>query len=182
MRAKVILMGLLGVSLSVSAQRYYTKSARISFFSKAPLENITAVNKTAACILDTKTGAIQFSVLIKGFEFPKALMQEHFNENYLESDKYPRGEFKGVVLNNSEINYNHPGNYAAHVKGQLNIHGITKEMEASGTIQIGTNPEVSSEFIIELSDYNIKIPALVKDKVSNQIKIMVAARLDPFNN
>src|SRR5205085_10925468 len=104
-------------------------------------------------------------VLIKGFEFQKALMQEHFNENYLESDKYPRGEFKGSIVNNSEINYSNPGTYPAKVKGQLTIHGITKDIEADGIVSKNDNLELKSDFTVQLSDYNISIPAIVKDKI-----------------
>src|SRR5687768_16802327 len=85
--------------------KFFTKSAKISFFSSASLEDIEAHNRSTQAVLDTKTGDIQFSLLMKGFEFRKALMQEHFNENFVESDKYPKAEFKGQVVNNSEINY-----------------------------------------------------------------------------
>lgn len=177
-----LLIVILTASTCLQAQKYFSKSARISFFSRAPMENISAVNKTAACLLDRQSGTIQFSVLIRAFEFPKALMQEHFNENYLESDKYPKGEFKGVILNNDQINYSAAGTYTAHVRGQLTIHGITKGIEASGTITTSALPEISSDFMIQLSDFNIRIPALVKDNISNNIKIMIEARLDPLNN
>src|ERR687890_520863 len=85
--------------------RYYTKSGRITFYSNAPLEDIEASTKTVAALLDATTGTLQFSVVMKSFEFKKALMQEHFNENYVESDKYPNGEFKGNIVNNAEIAY-----------------------------------------------------------------------------
>src|SRR5947208_1580392 len=81
--------------------KFFTKSGRISFYSKAPLEDIEAENRSVTAVLDTKTGMVQFAVPMKAFEFEKALMQEHFNENYIESDKYPKAEFKGQVLNNN---------------------------------------------------------------------------------
>src|SRR5437868_2935959 len=87
-------------TVSFAQSKYYTKNGKIEFYSKATLEDIDAKNKTVAAILDSQTGAMQFSVLMKGFEFQKALMQEHFNENYVESDKYPKGEFKGTITNN----------------------------------------------------------------------------------
>ena len=111
------------LSTSLFAQdKYFTKTGKISFFSKAIIENIEAHNRSVTCVLDTKTGNVQFSVPIKGFEFEKALMQEHFNENYLESDKYPRGEFKGQIVNNSEIDYTKDGVFQGKVKGKLTIH------------------------------------------------------------
>ena len=91
-------------TLSFAQDRYFTKTGKINFSSKAPMEDIEGKNKTVTAVLDTKSGAMQFAVLMKGFEFEKQLMQQHFNENYVESDKYPRSEFKGTIINNSEIN------------------------------------------------------------------------------
>jgi hypothetical protein len=161
--------------------KYYTKTGKISFSSKAPMEDIDAVNKTAAVILDAKSGALQFLVLMKGFEFPKALMQEHFNENYVESNKYPKAEFKGAILNNNSIDYTKDGEYSAQVKGQLTIHGVTKELEAPATVRINKGlVEATSLFTIRLSDYAITIPSIVKDKISNNVKVTVATKLEPF--
>src|SRR5437588_12703706 len=115
--------------LSHAQNKFYTKSGKIEFSSKASLEDIEAKNKTASAILDAKTGTIQFSVLMKSFEFEKALMQEHFNTDYVESDKYPKAEFKGTITNNPNINYNKEGSYTAHVKGQLTMHGVTRDIE-----------------------------------------------------
>ena len=160
-------------------ERFYTKSGLIRFYSKSPLENIEAQNNSVTCVLDTKTGLFQFAVLMKGFEFKKALMQEHFNENYLESYKFPKSEFKGQVLHIGEINFGKEGSYVVKVKGRLSIHGETKEIETSGTIIIkGGKIGTSADFNILLSDYNISIPTLVKDKVSNRVKITVACLLD----
>jgi YceI-like domain. len=98
--------------LSATAQdKYFTKSGKISFYSKSSLENIEAHNKSVTCVLDTKTGNLQFAILMKGFEFEKALMQEHFNENYVESHKFPKADFKGQVTNNAMINYAKDGSY-----------------------------------------------------------------------
>ena len=93
------------VSAASAQGKYFTKSGKIGFYSKATLENIEAHNKAVTCVLDSKTGNMQFAVMMKAFEFEKALMQEHFNENYIESHKYPKAEFKGVLINNSDINY-----------------------------------------------------------------------------
>ncbi|MDQ3845325.1 MAG: YceI family protein, partial [Bacteroidota bacterium] len=128
------------MAIATNAQdRYFTKSGDITFFSKAPLEDIEAKNKSVTAVLDTRTGDLQFAVLMKGFEFKKALMQEHFNENYVESDKYPRSEFKGTLINNSEINYQKPGTYTAKVRGQLTIHGITRDIETTGSLKVDSD-------------------------------------------
>jgi polyisoprenoid-binding protein YceI len=179
------LMAVLALVLIASAaqaqDKYFTKSGKIEFSSKAPLEDIEAKNKTAMAVLDTKSGAIQFSVQMKGFEFEKALMQEHFNENYVESDKYPKADFKGTITNNSEINYKQPGTYTAKVKGKMTLHGVTKDVETTGTIKVtGNNVDATSTFNLQLSDYNIKIPAVVKDKISNTVRITVDTKLEPF--
>src|SRR5690349_24267702 len=112
----VFLIGVAATSMSVHAQsKFFTKSGKILFFSKAPLEDIEAKNKSAVCLIDTQSGAIQFSLLMKGFEFENELMQEHFNEDYVESQKFPKAEFKGQILNNSSINYQKSGIYPAKV-------------------------------------------------------------------
>ncbi len=174
---------LLFITIVQAQDKYFTKNAKIDFFSVAPLEDIEGKNKTASAVLDTKTGSLQFSVLMQGFEFDKALMQEHFNENYVESDKFPKAEFKGSIVNNAEINYGKPGTYNAKVKGTMTLHGVTKDIETTATIKVNDdNLKAESIFNLLLSDYNIKRPAVVKDKISNTIKVTVDAKLDPLKN
>lgn len=183
-KKQAILTLLLFVAAIVNAQdRYFTKTGKIDFYSKAALEDIQAKNNTVTAVLDTKTGAVQFSVPMKGFEFEKKLMQEHFNENYVESGKYPKAEFKGSVNNNGAVNYSKDGTYNVTVKGKLTLHGVTKDVEAPGTVKVsGGKLDAASTFNIQLSDYNISIPAVVKDKVSNAIKINVSTQLEPFKS
>ena len=167
---------------SLQAQeKYFTKSGKIGFYSKAPLENIEAHNKSVTCVLDTKTGNLQFAVLMKGFEFEKALMQEHFNENYVESHKYPKAEFKGQIVNTGEINYSQDGTYQAKVKGKLTIHGETKDVETMGTITVKDGKMgANADFSVALEDYKIEIPKIVKDNISKIVKISVDCSLDPL--
>ena len=169
---------------AVAAQdRYFTKTGKIDFFSEAKLEDIEAKNKTVTAVLDKKTGALQFEVQMKGFEFQKKLMQEHFNDNYVESNKFPKATFKGNVLNNSAVNYAKEGSYNVKVKGKLTLHGVTKDVEAPGTIKVsGGKIDAASTFNLQLSDYNISIPSMVKDKVSNTIKITVDTKLEPLKS
>jgi hypothetical protein len=170
------------VSGIVNAQdKFYTKNGKISLFSATNMENIDATNKNAVAVLDTKTGDLKFAVLLKGFEFKKALMQEHFNTDYVESDKFPKSEFKGQITNNSEINYTKDGTYTAKVKGQLTIHGETKDVETTGTITVkGGNLQANSVFNILLDDYRITVPRIVRDNISKTIKITVDCSLDPL--
>jgi len=173
----------LTVSVSFGQGKFYTKTGKVSFISKAPLEEIEGKNKTVTAVVDSKTGAMQFAIQMKGFEFEKQLMQQHFNENYVESDKYPKAEFKGTISNNSTINYSKDGNYPAKVKGKLTIHGVTKDVETTGILKInGGKIDANSTFNVLISDYNIKIPAVVKDKVSNTIKITVDCDLEPLKS
>ena len=155
--------------------KYYTKTGKISFYSKAPLENIDAHNAKAVSVYDAATGQIEFSVLIKGFEFEKAKMQEHFNENYLESDKYPKAVFVGSVSNANTLNLTVDGVYTVQIKGSLTMHGIAKpqQTQAVFTVRNGVLSAVS-EFTINLPDYNIGIPALVADKISRTVRIVVS--------
>jgi polyisoprenoid-binding protein YceI len=174
---------ILSATVSFAQDKFFTKSGKINFFSSASLEDIEAKNKTVTAVLDSKTGAIQFAALMKSFEFEKQLMQQHFNENYVESDKYPKGEFKGVIVNNGDINYAKDGVYKAKVKGKMTIHGVTKDVETTGTIKVdGGKINANSVFNVLLSDYNIKIPSVVKDKISKTIKISVDCQLEPLKS
>ena len=179
-RSILLISALMGVVICrVEGQKVYTKNGKVTFYSKAPLENIEAVNKSATAILSTKTGAIQVSVSIKGFEFEKALMQEHFNENYLESDKYPRAVFSGNVQQNEKINYSNDGMYMVTVKGSLMIHNVSRDIETQGKIIIVKSiPRLIAEFNVSLEVYNITIPALVANKISKTVKIAVDCNLD----
>ncbi|HLG40796.1 MAG TPA: YceI family protein [Chitinophagaceae bacterium] len=178
----IICIFFLLASFAIHAQgKFYTKSGKISFFSSTPLEDITAVNKSAVSLLDTKTGDLQFAILIKGFEFKKALMQEHFNDKYMESKKIPKAEFKGQVTNNSEINYSANGTYTAKVKGKLTIHGVTKDIETSGTVIVKDGKlTLGSSFNVLVADYNITIEKLHRDNIAKSIRVTVDCALSPM--
>ena len=182
MKRFLTLASIIILSLGAYAQeKYFTKSGKIVFFSKTSMENIDATNKSTACILDAKTGDVQFAVLMKSFSFKRALMQEHFNKDFIESDKFPKAEFKGQVTNNSEIKYTTDGTYPAKVKGKLIIHGVTKDVETTGSITVKSGKiAVSSSFNILLPDYNIKVPAVQRSQVSDTIKITVDCSLEPL--
>lgn len=168
-----LLMGVIATQC-VSAQKFYTKSGKISFYSKAPLENIEAHNAKGVSVFDMASGRIEFSVLLKGFEFEKAKMQEHFNENYVESDKYPKAVFTGNIKDASSLKLDKDGTYTVQVSGTLSMHGITKPQNAQATFTVnGGNISAVSEFTVLLADYDIKIPSLVADKVSKNVRIVI---------
>lgn len=162
-----------------TGQNYYTKNGYISFYSKALIENIQANNNQVVCILNTQDGQLQFSLLIKNFHFEKALMEEHFNENYLESDKYPKSFFKGKIIDINTINFKKDGDYSINVSGNLTLHNITKTITTPGIIIIKEGlVYISSKFNINLADFGIIISKAVKNNISDTPEISVSCLLD----
>lgn len=178
---KTILFAISVLSLnSIFAQKTYysTKSGSAFFDAGTGLEDITATNKLTTVIMDPSTGKMNFLMNIKGFEFKSQLMQDHFNENYMESDKYPTSSFKGTISNISKVNFSKDGNYPVTVTGTLEIHGVKNEVTANGTIKIkGETVEASSDFNIQLEDYKIPVPSVVGEKLSKTVKIKINASL-----
>ena len=168
-------------NITASAQKYFTRSGRIVFFSKAPVENIEATNNEVSSILDTQKGDVVFIVLVKSFKFKKALMEEHFNENYMESATYPKAKFKGKIDNISSVNFSKDGVYNVNVTGQLEIHGVTKPITTQGTITVkGGSVSAKSNFSVLLADYGIVIPKLVADNISKSVDITVDVNYQPM--
>jgi polyisoprenoid-binding protein YceI len=162
------------------AQKYMTRTGKISFFSSTPLENIEAVNNEAAAVVDTKSGEVVFQVPVKSFKFEKELMQEHFNENYMESDKYPKSDFKGTIANPETVNWAKDGVYKTTVKGKLTMHGTTNDVSVPGTVTIkGGTATIDAKFKVKPTDYKIKIPAVVQGKIAEQIEITISSILKP---
>lgn len=159
------------IFLNCSAQKFMGKNGEISFFSEAPMEDISAVNKKVSAVFDASTNDLVFQLKISDFIFPKALMQEHFNENYLESDIYPTSTFLGKVI---EIK----NSKAATVEGNLTIHGKTNKINVDGVMaQDNESVIISAVFSVKLEDYNIKIPKIVMYKIAEEIDIKVNIEL-----
>lgn len=163
------------LSFSTIAQtKYYTKAGTISFYSKSALENIEATNNKVVSIWDVGTGQIEFAVLMKGFEFEKALMQEHFNENYVESDTYPKATFKGMIENSKAISFATDNVIKVKVNGTLTMHGVTNPVNTIATVIIKNGViSATSKFIVILADYKITIPSVVSDKINKTIAITI---------
>lgn len=138
-------------------QKIYTaRTGMISFFSSAPLEDIEAKNNAVFSQFSTANGQYNFDMNIKDFHFENDLMEEHFNEDYLHSDKYPKAFFRGFITNFKDVNFAKDGVYNANVKGNLTIHGVTREVTYPGTIEVkGGRAIAKSKFKIVLKDYNI---------------------------
>jgi hypothetical protein len=176
MKQFLFAIALLFLTAPVFAQKFMTRTARISFFSATRMENIEAVNNEAACALDARSGSMQFVVPIKSFKFEKALMQEHFNENYMESDKYPKAEFKGKIANISSVNFAKDASYKVQVVGKMTIHGVTRDVNVPGVLNIKNGaPVAEGVFNVRCADYGIKIPSVVAGKIAQQIKVTVVA-------
>lgn len=166
---------------SFSQSRYFTKTGTVSFEAGTAVEDVDGINKSATSVFDVTTGQIEFAVLVKGFEFKRSLMQEHFNENYMESDKFPKSTFKGKITNLDKINFKKDGSYSVMVKGTMEMHGVKKEVETTGTFKIaGGNVNGTATFTVALADYNIAIPSLVKDKISKTVNIKVDCNYTPL--
>lgn len=166
-----LLLGMISIA-GFSQNRYFTKTGKVSFFSWAPLENIEAYNKNAVSVFDKSTGQVEVSILMKAFEFEKALMEEHFNENYVESDKFPKSVFKGKINDLSVIDFSKNGKYTGMVVGQLSLHGQTKDIAAPVTFIINNGQvNVTTELRVLLEDYKISIPSIVKDNIAKEIKV-----------
>lgn len=167
------------ISNYVFAQKYYTKNANISFFSKTSMENIKADNNQVMTVLNTQTGDLQFSVIIKSFQFEKALMEEHFNENYMESEKYPKATFKGIITDLKNVSFEKDGVYNVTVTGDMNMHGATKKITSSGSITVSAGKiSANSKFLLKPEDYNISIPKLVRNNIAESIEVTVSSNFD----
>src|SRR3990170_8969068 len=143
------------INLTASAQKFTTEKTFVSFYSQAAIEDITAENTKTAGVFNAATGDIAFSVPIKEYKFEKSLMQEHFNEKYMETEKYPKSTFQGKITG---YDPNATGTQNVTSKGNLTIHGETKEVEIPGTIEKqGDKLMMKSKFIVRLEDYKIKI-------------------------
>lgn len=174
MKRFFLLLSLVLTVQIASAQKFLSKNGHIWFYSSTPLENIEAHNNQVASIVDASTGELVFNVLIKSFEFKIALMQEHFNENYMESDKFPKASFKGKITNLSAVDFNKDGTYPAEVTGDLTLHGVTKPVTTKGNFTVkGGTVTATSKFIIQPADYNIVIPKLVEGKIAKQIDVNI---------
>ncbi len=173
MKGIIILLTLGTFVNSINAQKIYsTKTGRISFFSSAPLEDIEAKTSEVESKF-ASNGQIVFTMLMKGFEFENQEMGDHFNEDYIESTKYPKADFKGKIININEINLTKDGTYPTKVKGNLTIHGVTKEIATNGTIEVrGSKVIAKSKFEIFLKDFNIG-SSLIGKKIANIITINV---------
>jgi len=176
----ICLVALFQIGSGAAQNVWMTRTGQISFFSKTPMENIEAINNEVSSMINTQNGDIVFAVLIKGFRFERALMEEHFNENYLESDKFPKASFQGRILNVNEIDFKTNGIYKVMVEGELTMHGVKQKIKTEGQIKVADGKlEVTSQITVLLTDYKIERPALVAEKISEKIDTKVKCIYEP---
>ena len=179
----LLIVAFCAITATISAQKFFTKDGKVKFdatLANSP-ETIEALSKTGTCVLDAASGKMQWAVLIKGFRFEKALMQEHFNENYMESSKFPKATFLGQITNLNEVNLAQDGIYNAIVAGKMTIHGITKDISTNGALTVSEGQiKLNAGFSLLLADYGISIPSLVSDKIGKEAKVLIDATLVPM--
>ena len=168
-------------STQVSAQKYFTRDADINFdaTAKGSPEDITAKQNSGTVILDLASGKVQSSVLIKSFLFERALMQEHFNENYMESGKFPKAVFKGQLSKVDNESLKKDGTYTFTVMGEMEMHGKKNKLSAPFKFTV-KNGKISAtgDFALPLAAYDIDIPSVVADKVAREVTVTVSASLE----
>jgi len=180
MKRIIFSLAIVVISCSNSnAQKFYTKNGSISFFSTTSVEDIKADNNQVTALVNTQTGELQFSLLTKGFHFKKALMEEHFNSDYMESDKFPKSTFKGVITDLSKVNFAKDGTYAVAASGDLTIHGVTRKTTANSSITIKDGKiSGASKFKITIAEYGISVPKIYQDNIAKTVEITVACNFD----
>ena len=177
---KKILMGMLFSLSAIPAftQIYICRNTDITFFSSAPIEDIKGESSTALSALNVETKEIYFKVPIRSFNFHSSLMQEHFNEDYLESDKFPYAEFNGKIIDN--IDLTKPGTYKVTVEGILTIHNVSRPYTTKGSVDV--KPEAITThalFNIKPEDHGVKIPTLLTKNLAENVQVTVDATYHP---
>lgn len=178
----LLIMAVLFFNLNIvtGQEMYFTRNGKVSFFSKTPMENIDAVNNEVFSVMNLSKGEIAFAILVKSFRFEKALMEEHFNENYMESTKFPKATFNGKIEQAEKLSLNKAGQYPVHVSGDLTIHGVTKKINTEGTITVSDSGlQATSTFNLKVKDFNIEIPSLVADKIAETIEVTINCSYAP---
>ena len=185
MKIKYLLLTVFSVFLLSSfvtdVQKYITKTGTIEIFSQTPVFTIEGVNKKVASILNVETGEVVVSTLIRSFKFEEALVEEHFNENYMESHKFSKAIFKGKIVNFKSIDFKKDGKYDIVIEGKLTIHGETNLVKENGTLEIkGDNITANTEFSVSLEKYKIEVEKSYKDAIKDDILLKIHFDYKPY--
>ena len=176
-----LVVAIVFLSLQGFSQLYIgkDKSVKIKFFSETPVENISATNESSSSIFNTSNDSLIVRVPINAFVFPKSLMQEHFNENYMESKKYPNASFRGKV--NEKVDYKTNGENKVSCTGNLTIHGVSKPVTLTGTLKVEDGKiTIDSKFAVKLADYKIDVPKIVFQNIAEDIQVTLNAAYSPY--
>jgi len=171
----IVMIYLAGISIFQAGQdTYVCKNAKISLYSSAPIEDIKAETSSGVSIFNSSTGELDFSVSIQSFQFEKSLMQEHFNSDYMESDKFPKASFKGTIKEHVDVSKD--GTYPVTTTGDLTVHGVTQKRTIPGTLTVKSGViTMTSQFVVKCADHNIKIPSIVFHNIAESIQMNVSA-------
>jgi polyisoprenoid-binding protein YceI len=165
------------VSYQVNGQVYKLVEGEIEFFSNAPVEDIKANTSEIQSLLDQKEGSIAFLIPIKSFQFRKSLMQRHFNENYMESDKFPNATFKGNIKGWEQTTTE---KQTVTAVGEMTIHGVTNSIEVEGKVEKnGDEVYIDAVFPVRIADYDIKIPKVMFYNIAEVVEITVKLKYEP---
>ncbi len=177
-----LIVALCIIAFSAQAQdRYLTREGHIKFFSTAPLEDIEAHNYKVLSVVDLAKGQIAVNLLIKAFEFEKKLMQEHFNENYMESAKYPKSTFSGTFEVPAGLKSMEDGTYELDVDGEMLIHGVKKPVNTKATLKVEGGKLSGDVFLkVKVADYDIKIPKVVVRNIAEEIEVTGTFSYEPY--
>lgn len=155
-----------------------SKNASVSFFSTTVMEDIEGKSNTASSVINAKTKELIFKVSNTSFQFPKKLMQEHFNENYMESDKFPFSKFSGKITD--DVDLSKDGNYTVSVAGNLDIHGVVKPYQGKVSLTIAQGViTAKTTFKVKIEDHNIKVPSLVFKNIAEFVEVRLSAIYQP---
>jgi hypothetical protein len=175
---RLTLFGFVLMASVASAQKFTSEKGELSFFSDGAIEDIEARNQMVGSLFNVTTGELVYIAKIKDFIFPKTLMREHFNEKYMETEKFPKSTFQGKLTGFSA---NASGEQKVRAVGKINIHGITRDIDVPGTLEFsGGKAKMKAKFIVKLADYNIKIPTLIWQNIAEEVEVRVEFTYKPI--
>ncbi|MBA3663581.1 MAG: YceI family protein [Bacteroidetes bacterium] len=176
---KTFILLMLTIAIQVKAQIFVGEKCSITFFSETKMENIDATNTVTKPVLNTATGNFAIKASQTAFIFKSAFMQEHYNENYMESEKFPFATFVGKI--EETIDYTKNGTYPVTIKGKLDLHGVELPRTITGTLTVKDGRiTMNSKFNVKVADHKVKVPSLYVDKIAENIEITFHSEMVPY--
>jgi hypothetical protein len=176
--SRFTLIGFVFMATIANAQKFTSERGELSFFSDGAIEDIEAKNQMVGSLFNAATGELVYIAKVKDFIFPKTLMREHFNEKYMETEKFPKSTFQGKLTGFSP---NASGEQKVRAVGKINIHGITRDIDVPGVLEFaGGKAKMKAKFIVKLADYNIKIPTLIWQNIAEEVEVRVEFTYKPI--